>query len=480
MTANPALLYLRRAALNPTGIAIHGEDLKLTFADLAQIVTGFAAHMQLEGIRPGSIVAVHTNDNSVIIGTAFACALVGATWVFGDEALRRSQDIRPTHRLYTRDVTAEKGAVLVDEQWLRPPEGLTPAYQGFATPDDTWLLFHSSGTTGTPKFMALSCEVQARRIMALDGEFVSGKSQCVFLFAAPSPPALMRALAALCWGAGLVVSTDPHFWQEAGVTHVFASPQQIKYVMSGQKMPRKFGKALIGGDGMPDELASDLLENFERVVNTYGATETNLVVENEKIRAKDGSIQTRTIWYDSEVEIVDEDNRVLPAGQEGIVRIRNPYLVSGYLGMEASHQSSIRDGWFYPGDKGTLTPERNFLVTGRYNDRLVVGGVKVNAVLLDYLINSVEGVEDAISFQLENIDGANELVVFVKIGKGEIHSDVQSNIRIKIASSMGISAIPSKFIFTDDIPRTENGKPNRRLCAQMAMQARREGGLATR
>lgn len=481
MNTNPTEMFLRRAAEFPQTIAVLSDDITLNFRQLSHIVLSFSENMRVRGVRRGSIVSCHSNDSLVIIGSAFACALIGASWVYGDDALERCVHISPTHMLCSNDRVSDAGRgtqLFVDDSWLSLPGNGKPVgsgfFEGIGSQSDTWLYFHSSGTTGAAKFMELSFETQLKRFLALKDEFIAGESRCVFLFSPPSPPSLMRSLAALCWGAGLVMSTDPHFWIESHVTHVFASPQQIKYIMSGQRFSKKIGKALIGGDGLPDELSKDLLANFERVVNTYGSTETNLVVENEKLLQEDARIASRTIWFDSVIEIVDQEDQPVPANEEGIVRIRNDYTVSRYVGVESSRQSAFRDGWFYPGDKGILTKEGNFVVTGRLNDRLIIGGVKINAVLLDYIVNSVEGVEDAITFQLDDDSGENELVAFVKLRPEAIKPDVTAAIKVKIASSLGITAIPSKFIFTGEIPRTLNGKPDRRACAQLAIQARRK------
>ena len=479
MIENPAVLFLDTARKFPDALAVYDEESKLKFRDLSRLVLLFAEHMQVCGVKQHSLVAVHTTDSSIIVVSALACALLGATWVFADEALESSDAINPTHMLVTSDAIPDNTKLpimLVDEAWLKRPLGIAtekaPFFPGFASASDDWLLFHSSGTTGRPKFMALSCETQLRRFRAIQHEFTPGVSKCVFLFAANSAPSLMRGLAGLCWGAAWVFSTDPHFWVDSAVTHVFGSPQQIGYLLSGVPFSKKLGKALIGGDGMPDNLASDLLDNFDVVVNTYGSTEANLIVENQKLRNADGSISTRTIWYDSEIEIVDEDDTPLSSGQEGIVRVRNPYLVKRYIGADAAQQAAFRDGWFYPGDRGVLDQERNFTICGRLNDRLNIGGVKINAVLLDYIMREIEGVEDAISFEMPDADGRPELIAFIKVRPGSYFSDIQKDITIQIAANLGNSAVPSRIIDADVIPRTENGKPNRSACIALVTQAR--------
>ena len=57
------------------------------------------------------------------------------------------------------------------------------------------------------------------------------------------------------------------------------------------------------------------------------------------------------------VEIVDEADRALGPGQEGLVRVRGPYSVSGYQGRQDQSDNPFRTGWFYPGDTGSLTTE---------------------------------------------------------------------------------------------------------------------------
>jgi acyl-CoA synthetase (AMP-forming)/AMP-acid ligase II len=58
------------------------------------------------------------------------------------------------------------------------------------------------------------------------------------------------------------------------------------------------------------------------------------------------------------LEIVDDNDRVLPPGHEGNLRIRSEYGVKEYFeDPEATHRA-FRNGWFYPGDRGYLTAEK--------------------------------------------------------------------------------------------------------------------------
>ena len=64
-------------------------------------------------------------------------------------------------------------------------------------------------------------------------------------------------------------------------------------------------------------------------------------------------------------QIVDEGGKALPAGREGSVRIRTAQTVTGYVGNPAEAETAFRDGWFYPGDIGSLRDDRLLLILGR-------------------------------------------------------------------------------------------------------------------
>jgi len=60
-------------------------------------------------------------------------------------------------------------------------------------------------------------------------------------------------------------------------------------------------------------------------------------------------------------EIVDEQDRAVPGGQDGALRIRSDSGVKEYLDDSGATQRAFRNGWFYPGERGHLT-NNNVLV----------------------------------------------------------------------------------------------------------------------
>lgn len=52
----------------------------------------------------------------------------------------------------------------------------------------------------------------------------------------------------------------------------------------------------------------------------------------------------------SQVKIVDEEGREIPAGPVGEIVTRGPYMMKGYWKMEEETEETIRNGWLHTGD----------------------------------------------------------------------------------------------------------------------------------
>src|SRR5262249_10532536 len=95
---------------------------------------------------------------------------------------------------------------------------------------------------------------------------------------------------------------------------------------------------------------------------TYGAPETGTVCVGAAHLLADHPGAVGFVTPDAEVEVIDEAGAILPAGREGIVRVRTPQSVDHYVGDPQWSKQAFRDGWFHPGHIGSLTAERMLLL----------------------------------------------------------------------------------------------------------------------
>ena len=113
------------------------------------------------------------------------------------------------------------------------------------------------------------------------------------------------------------------------------------------------------------------------------------------------------------LEIVDEAGRALGADQEGVIRVKAPGAASRYLNDDKASRSVFRDGWFYPGDTGSLSPDGLLFVTGRVSERINAGGVKVAPSVIEDVISSRPEISDVAAFEHVNAEGISEIAVAI-------------------------------------------------------------------
>ena len=126
------------------------------------------------------------------------------------------------------------------------------------------------------------------------------------------------------------------------------------------------------------------------LVTGYGSTETGSAAAAPAHRIAHIEGAAGYVVPGARVEIVDEADRPLPAGTEGIVRVASEFGVDRYIDDPIESAKVFRDGWFYPGDLGSLTADNLLIISGRQNDVLNAGGGKMAAEKIEAALAVVQ------------------------------------------------------------------------------------------
>jgi acyl-coenzyme A synthetase/AMP-(fatty) acid ligase len=202
----------------------------------------------------------------------------------------------------------------------------------------------------------------------------------------------------------------------------------------------------------------------QRLYTTYGATETTTVAVGPAslIDVVPGAVGY--VLPGVTVEALDKSGSVLPPGQNGSLRIRSHHMASGYVGDPEATRTFFRDGCFYSGDVGHITPEGLMVITGREKTALNVGGDTVSPESVEAIITSFEAVAEAGVFAVNNSLGIAELFALIvtrsPIDEGALHEHC--------ARRLPPSCIPARFIAVDALPRGGQGKIERHRLPEIA------------
>ncbi len=139
-------------------------------------------------------------------------------------------------------------------------------------------------------------------------------------------------------------------------------------------------KISVGG-GMA--MQKSVTERWEKVTGTrivegFGLTETSPVICCNPV---DGRDRVGTIGMpvpNTEIRIVDEEEKDVPAGESGELWARGPQVMKGYWNKPDETAKAITsDGWFKTGDIAVMEEDGFFKIVDRKKDMILVSGFNV-------------------------------------------------------------------------------------------------------
>jgi acyl-CoA synthetase (AMP-forming)/AMP-acid ligase II len=326
---------------------------------------------------------------------------------------------------------------------------------------DTRRLVRSSATTGPAKTMSVSRAAEEAIVQSFILH-MGFSSESKFLLTGGFNVGSMfwRATACLRLGATCVVERRMSTARAIVAhkpTHVRLFQQQVKSILD--ELPSVGGKparltVMMGAAPLPQDMRRRILAELATdLVYTYNSNETYMiaVVDAEGVA---------TVRPGADVEVIDDQDRPLPQGQVGRLKIRTDSLVNGYLGDPETTARVFRDGWFYSNDVGTLVGRRRFRLLGRADDILNIGGIKLVPSQLEDAIVKRTPVREAGVTSIPGPDGIDEICIAVvpasAAGMPEIAQAIATNV---LSAPMGRPHIMPM----EKLPRTETGKLQRHL-----------------
>ena len=117
----------------------------------------------------------------------------------------------------------------------------------------------------------------------------------------------------------------------------------------------------------------------------------------------------------------------------------------------------FRDGWFYPGDLGSLTADNLLIISGRQNDVLNAGGGKMAAEKVEAALLSFKGVKEAAVFMATSKLGVDEVWAAVVCSEKVDPEGLRAHCRPRMPTVF----VPAHIVTLDALPINTMGKIDR-------------------
>lgn len=479
------------AQRHPDRLAVRDGNLQWTYAEVRKrgdTITG--AVLKALGPDPAP-VALLFEVEAAVIPAIYGVLAAGKFYVPLDPGLppaRLGQLLEDTgcRLVLTRGsgiplASGLKGVRVLDVDALpdsseppKPFSGIGPGSQAY--------IIYTSGSTGRPKGViqthrnVLADMRRQGRDLATDAADRYG-----LLFSAASSASACSIFGALLNGAAVTcydlkrrgVAPMAEWFDTHEVSICDISVATLRLFAATLKGTERFPKMrMIAPGGEPlyradIELCRRVFSADCVVQNSLGTTETRTATQyfmDRETPVEDALVPVGYPVEGKDVILLDADGR---EGDEGEIVIRSRYLSPGYWRRPELTASVFLpvpgelEVFFYrTGDLGRRLPDGRLVHLGRKDFQVKIHGYRVEIAEVEDVLLRLAGVEDAAVVARSGPEGALRLVAFVVPRPGE--SLTVARLRTACGEALPPYAIPSEFFRIAELPKTANGKLNRK------------------
>ena len=485
------------AADRPDRVAMEGDDLSFTFAQLDDASARVASALLALGVTKGERIAWFGKNSATYFALFFGAARAGIVmvpvgWRLAEPEAMFIIDNAEAKVLFLGDGFEACAATLGQrpglircfpaDQARREVIGAPRCEFAPSGPDDAVLQLYTSGTTGNPKGAVLSNRnlfgLRKAGLESPPAYSLWDEDEAV-LVAMPCAHIGGTGLGIVALASGLpgIVLTefDPvrvfDAVENRGVTRFFIVPAALQMLLNHPDCAgTDFSRVkyiMYGASPIPLELLRQCIAMFgAEFVQNYGMTETTgtICVLPPEDHTAEGNPRMRSAGKPvTGVEIVIRapDGKILPVGEIGEIVTRSSSNMLGYWKLPEATASTVdADGWIATGDVGYLDADGYVYMYDRAKDMIITGGENVYPAEVESAIYGHPDVLEVavISIPDEQWGEAVKAVCVPKPGHTVDPDSVMNWARERVAGFK----VPKSVDVIEALPRNPSGKILRR------------------
>jgi acyl-CoA synthetase (AMP-forming)/AMP-acid ligase II len=490
------------ASLGPAAPCLTMGGRSRSYAEVQRLSWVIARALARSGVRPGDKVAVLSGNDPVAFSCIFGIARAGAVWcpvnprneaaenrelldlfdcsclIFQGSFAPLVARIAPGLPKVTTLVCLDAGdpGVVTAVPLLRWLAGLPEEPWQAEPPDDVAMIAGTGGTTGRPKGVQLTGHnIETMTALTLMGYPFDGRP--VYLALAP----LTHAAGVLCFpimalGGEIVIMPAPDLAEFLGligghrVTHAFLPPTLIYLLLDHPGLAAADLSSLqclwYGAAPMSAARLEQAISAIGPVMGQlFGQTEAPMMISTMAPKDHfhpDGSLARERFTSAGRptplvtVAIMDDEGRLLPAGQRGEIVVRGPLVMAGYYQDPVASAEAARHGWHHTGDIGYLDPDNYLFIVDRAKDMIITGGFNVYSAEVEQALLTHPAVLDCAVIGLPDDKWGERVTAVIQPHPGQDLAD--ADLRAFVKDQLGSVKAPKQVEVWPDLPRSKVGK----------------------
>lgn len=488
-------LFERSAERHAERQALADEALTLSYRRLSRRVHAVADQLRTAGVRHGDRVALMDRRNAESVVGVLGILRAGAACVpitpeIPPGRLQLMLDACDAALLVEPDpaaVPAAAGRTVRVPLIAQTTGEIDPGESAALSPQSEAFVLFTPSADGTPRAVPVRHEslrnqvLWMSRVAAIDaGDTVAQKNRLSW------EVALAELFLPLLAGAqsfviGPETAADPKRLVSAarsqGITVWHVVPSLLCAVAEALKdrPGSSLRCTLCSGEHLTAaEVSAYLRAAPGTLISFYGTTESAGEVTSWRCTPEAETVPIGRPADNTRIRVLDGSGRPAPAGVVGLLEIEGIAVSRGYLNAPgdsfsaaAMGRSNPRSFRYRTGDLGWWREDGTIGYMGRRDGLVRLLGFRIEVTEVESEIRKCPGVTDAAVCVTGR--GMNAQIVAVCASEAaQVDSGVESVIRDRLGSSLEPHAIPTRFVWTDSIPRLPGGKPDRRRVTALA------------
>ena len=479
-------LLIKQAQNTPLKQALKFGDSEITYGDLEKQVHQVAHYLKMQGVEKGDCVAVLLPRSIELIITLIAIMECGAAYLPLDPNY-------PSKRLEFMLEDSESKYIITTETFSSPIQldtkriylkdifsdlsklPSTPLNEKIDNNQIVYLLY-TSGSTGKPKGVTITHKNLVNLLYSvLDKPGIEETDVLISITTVSFDIAMVELFAPLLKGAKLVLTKEEtakdtnlllNVIKDEAITVMQATPATWQMLLySGWDEPLPI-KAISTGEALPMALAKQLLSRVSELWNMYGPTETTIWSAMKQISKEDDFVTIGRPMANTQLYIVNEENRLVKPGSVGELCIGGDGVAKGYWKRkDLTTEKFITNQFetdsntviYRTGDLAKLLPSGDVQCLGRIDHQVKIRGHRIELGEIEEAINTLDKVKASVVLVNEE-----QLEAYVILNQNEeVSNDIIDNWKNLLREELPKYMVPLDFHFVKDFPLTLNGKIDR-------------------
>jgi fatty-acyl-CoA synthase len=354
-------------------------------------------------------------------------------------------------------------------------------------------LFHTGGTTGTPKLVQLT-----------HGNQIHGAWAFAQMWGIDETDVILNCLPMFHVGGTISLGLSG---MAAGAHEVILSPYGLRnqdIVRNYWRIAARYKATIVGGVPTAIVAISDVPvgdadispvrmgftggalcpvpvgERFEKKINgtlyeQYGMTETGAMISSNPFMGKRilGSAGLRVpfsnLMIARQKEIEKEIVVKCDVGEIGSVLVRGPQVFPGYKDPQQNAGALLGDGWLVTGDLGYMNAENRLFLTGREKDLIIRSGHNIDPASIEEVANAHPAVTMSAAVGMPDEYAGEVPIIFIVRAPGK-DLDVVEFQKYMAEHITEPPAKPKKIFEVTELPTTTVGKIFKPRLRELAVQ----------